>query len=114
MAIHLGRRSYGNVPFSLYPSLLFSNSEVGVWYDTSDLSTLFQDSAGINPVTAVGQSVALIRDKSGNNKDALLTNATLRRTRDGSVLHSVHKWRRFDHQFWHCIGCGMFCGVFAA
>lgn len=36
----------------------------GVWYDPSDLSTLFQDSAGATPVTAAGQPVGLILDKS--------------------------------------------------
>lgn len=43
---------------------LFSAGEQGVWYDPSDLSTLFQDSAGTIPVTAVGQPVGLILDKS--------------------------------------------------
>lgn len=46
------------------PSSLFANSEVGVWYDPSDLSTMFQDSAGTVPVTADGQPVGLILDKS--------------------------------------------------
>lgn len=36
----------------------------GVWYDPSDLSTLFQDAAGTIPVTAAGQPVGLILDKS--------------------------------------------------
>lgn len=36
------------------------------WYDPSDLSTLWQDTAGTVPVTASGQSVARIDDKSGN------------------------------------------------
>jgi len=37
---------------------------VGAWYDGSDLSTLFQDTAGITPVTTAGQSNALALDKS--------------------------------------------------
>lgn len=41
----------------------FSNGEQGVWYDPSDLSTLFQDSAGTTPVTAVEQPVGLMLDK---------------------------------------------------
>ena len=45
-------------------SSLFSNGEQGVWYDPSDFSTLFQDSAGTTPVTAVGQPVGLMLDKS--------------------------------------------------
>jgi hypothetical protein len=36
----------------------------GAWYDPSDLTTLFQDSAGTTPVTAVEQPVGLILDKS--------------------------------------------------
>jgi hypothetical protein len=38
---------------------------LGSWYDASDLSTLFQDVAGTIPVTTPGQSIALMRDKSG-------------------------------------------------
>lgn len=45
------------------PSALFASSEVGVWYDPSDLSTMFQESTGITPA-AVGQPVGLLLDKS--------------------------------------------------
>ena len=43
---------------------LFSNGEPGFWLDPSDLSTMYQDSAGTTPVTAVEQPVGLILDKS--------------------------------------------------
>jgi hypothetical protein len=43
---------------------LFASGEEGAWYDPSDFSTMFQDSAGATPVTAVGQPVGLILDKS--------------------------------------------------
>lgn len=46
------------------PLDLFAASEVGVWYDPSDFSTMYQDSAGTTPVTAVGDPVGLILDKS--------------------------------------------------
>ncbi len=46
------------------PDALFINNEQGVWYDPSDFSTLFQDSAGTTPVTAVEQPVGLMLDKS--------------------------------------------------
>jgi hypothetical protein len=46
------------------PAVLFANNEPGVWYDPSDLSTLFQDPAGTTPVTTPGQTVALMLDKS--------------------------------------------------
>jgi hypothetical protein len=43
---------------------LFAAGEQGAWYyDLSDFSTLFQDSAGTTPVTAVGQPVGLMLDK---------------------------------------------------
>lgn len=45
---------------------LFGAGEKGLFYDLSDFSTLFQDIAGTIPVTAVGQFVGKILDKSGN------------------------------------------------
>lgn len=46
------------------PLALFSGGASGVWYDPSDYATLFQDSAGTTPVTAVEQPVGLMLDKS--------------------------------------------------
>lgn len=43
---------------------LFAYNETGVWYDPSDISTLFQDSVGLVPVTLPGQPVGLVLDKS--------------------------------------------------
>lgn len=43
---------------------LFTPATPGVWYDPSDLSTLFQDAAGVTPVTGVEQPVGLMLDKS--------------------------------------------------
>jgi len=42
---------------------LFANNQQGAWYDPSDFSTLFQDSAGVTPITAVEQPVGLMLDK---------------------------------------------------
>jgi len=50
---------------------LFVGGEEGVWYDPSDMSTLFQDSAGTTPVTSNGDPVGLILDKSGNGNNAI-------------------------------------------
>jgi hypothetical protein len=50
--------------------LMFSAGEQGVWYDPSDFSTMFQDSAGTTPVTAVEQPVGKILDKSGRGNHA--------------------------------------------
>ena len=62
------------------PSDLFAASEKGVWYDPGDITTLFQDVAGTIPVTASGQTVALMKDKSGNGADATQSDATKRPT----------------------------------
>ena len=50
------------IPFT--PRKLFSTGAEGVWYDPSDLSTLFQDATGTKPVTANGDPVGLMLDKS--------------------------------------------------
>ena len=55
------------------PANLFAAGENGAWYDPSDLSTMFQDAAGTIPVTAPGQPVGLIKDKSGRGNHASQT-----------------------------------------
>ena len=57
---------------------LFANNEVGFAYDPNDLSTLYQDAAGTIPVTAAGQPVGLIKDKSGRNNHAYQTTSASR------------------------------------
>ncbi len=47
------------------PLTLFAASEKGGWYDPSDLSSMFQDSAGTTPAV-VDSPVGRINDKSGN------------------------------------------------
>ena len=46
------------------PAELFASGEQGTWYDPSDFSSMYQDSAGTMPVTAVEQPVGLMLDKS--------------------------------------------------
>lgn len=48
------------------PATLFAAGEKGAWYDPSDMATMFQDAAGTIAVTAAGQPVGKILDKSGN------------------------------------------------
>lgn len=62
-------RSKTGDPFS--PVGLFVSGAQGAWYDPSDFSTLFQDSAGSTPVTAVEQPVGLMLDRSGRGNHAL-------------------------------------------
>ena len=57
---------------------LFASGEQGAWYDPSDLSTMFQDSAGTTPVTAAGQPVGKILDKSGRGNHASQATAAAR------------------------------------
>lgn len=58
------------------PNSLFALAEPGAWYDPSDLTTLFQDNLGVTPVTAPGQTVGLLLDKS---KNGVGTNGSSRR-----------------------------------
>lgn len=80
--------------FGLEPvTSLFINNEVGVWYDPSDLNTLWQDTAGTIPVTTSGQMVARIDDKSGNGYHAT------QETEDSRPLYQTDgllHWLEFD------------------
>lgn len=72
---------------------IFAGGKQGIWLDPSDLSTMFKDSAGTQPVTANGDPVGLIRDKSGNGNHATQTVSASRPTyRTDGVLH----WLDFD------------------
>lgn len=59
---------------------LFAAGEIGLWFEPNDIKTLFQDTAGTTPITAPGQTVALMRDKSGNGKHATQATAAQRPT----------------------------------
>ncbi len=56
------------------PLDIFAGGQGGAWYDPSDLSHMWQDTAGTVAVTTDGQSVLRIDDKSGNGLH--LTQAT--------------------------------------
>ena len=58
------------------PTLL--SPALSVWYDITDLSTLWQDTAATVPVTISGETVARIDDKSGNLHNALQATSSLR------------------------------------
>lgn len=56
--------SFFKPTFSEIIEKLFKNGEQGFFYDPNDLSTMYQDAAGTIPVTAAGQPVELVLDKS--------------------------------------------------
>jgi len=62
------------------PASLFAGGIAGAWYGPSDLSTLFQDSAGTTPVTTAGQPVGRMLDNSGRANHAVQATAAARPT----------------------------------
>lgn len=55
-------------------------SDAMIVYDLSDVSSIFQDAAGTTPVTAAGQSVGLVLDRSGRSYHASTIIASNRAT----------------------------------
>lgn len=53
------------------PADLFTGTELGGFWDMSQASSLWQDTAATTPVTATGQSVARVDDLSGNGNHLL-------------------------------------------
>ena len=49
---------------------LFAAGEIGMWCDITKAPNLFQDSAGVVPVTSLGQPVGFVTDLSGNGNHA--------------------------------------------
>lgn len=88
------------------PAALFAGGEEGGWYDPSDLSTLWQDSAGTTP-SAVDSPVGKLDDKSGNGNH--LTQATASACpilrSDGSLF-----WLEFDgvDDYLWCVGAELY------
>lgn len=82
--------------FSWTPALWFLASEQGVWYDPSDMATMFTDSAGTTPVTAVEQPVGKILDKSGRGNH--VTQAT---TAQKPVLSARTNLLTYTEDFTH-------------
>lgn len=75
------------------PLTLFAQGQQGAWYDPSDLATLFQDAAGTIPVTADGDPVGLMLDKSGNGHHASQSTTAAKPVyRTDGMLH----WLEFD------------------
>lgn len=105
---HVLRSIVGRPPNARKPSFsplsLFANGEQGAWYDPSDTTTLFQDSAGTIPVTASGQPVGLMLDKSGRGHHATQPTAGSRpiyRRGDSRGVVNLLTWSEaFDNAAW--------------
>lgn len=89
--------------YYLTRTYLFALGQQGVWYDPSNLSTLFQDSAGTVPVTAMEQPVGRMLDLSLNGNHAFQATTTKR----GVVSRRVNlltKTEQFDDAVWVKVG----------
>ena len=84
---------------SYNPSSLFAAGEQGVWYDPSDYTTMFQDSAGTTPVTAVEQPVGKILDKSGRGNHATQA-ISFNRPILSARYNLLTKTEQFDDAYW--------------
>jgi hypothetical protein len=77
------------------PATLFANSEEGFWFEISDLSTVWEDSAGTIPASVDGP-VGRITDKSGRGRHATQgTTANKPTLRSGGGLYWL-EWDGFD------------------
>lgn len=92
------------------PAQLFTGSINGVWYDPSDLSTLFQDAAGTIPVTAVEQPVGLMLDKSGRGNHAFQT-ASANRPVLSARVNLLTKTEKFGDAAWSAVGTSVVSDV---
>lgn len=72
---------------------LFSNGQQGVLYEPWDKTSLWQDEARTVPVTANGDPVRVMLDKSGNGNHAVAPNSSSRAIyQTDGILH----WLKFD------------------
>lgn len=94
----------GRLLASASPAALFANGEQGLWYDPSDISTLFQDSVGITPVTTPGQQAGKILDKSGRGNHATQATSTKRPIYGiNPIVGTRNRYtytEQFDNAFW--------------
>ncbi len=94
----------------LNPRELFASGEQGMWLDPSDFSTMWQDSAKTTPVTAAGNPVGYISDKSGRGNDAFQTTSasrpTLARIPSSGRRNLLTNTEEFDNAAWQKVKTG--------
>ena len=91
----LRRQGAVEAPYVFSPSELFASGEEGVWYDPSDFTTLYTDTAGTTAITAVEQPVGYMADKSGNGNHAVAANGSTARP----VLRNRYNLLTYSEQF---------------
>jgi hypothetical protein len=89
---------------SFSPASLFAAGEQGGWYDPSDFTTLFQNSNGTTAVTAPGDPVGYIADKSGRGNHRTQSTSgsrpLLARLPDGIRRNILLQTESFDSASW--------------
>lgn len=79
---------------------LFQTGVQGTWFDPSDFSTMFQDAAGTQPVTALGQPVGKILDRSPRGNHATCPGATTSRPTIEARVNRLTKSESFTESPW--------------
>jgi len=85
-------------------ALLFAAGEQGCWFDASDMATMWQDSAGTTPVTAVEQPVGRWTDKSGRSVVGTQATAAARPIFSARKNH-IQASENFADAYWTKTGC---------
>lgn len=108
LATGLTSRPGAPAPPAFTPASLFAAGEQGVWYDPSDLTTMFEDSAGTTPVHIPGNGTAdspvgKILDKSGRGNHATQSTSTARPTLSAKYNLFLYS-EQFDNSYWYQTG----------
>lgn len=86
------------------PAGLFATGAQGAWYDPSDSTTLFSDTAGTTPSPTPGAGalsvVGKMLDKSGNGNHAISYNTTTARPELSARVNLLTFSEQFDNAAW--------------
>lgn len=96
LQVQKGRGSGGGPVPPFNPAQLYSGGQQGTWYDQSDFTTGFQDSAGTIPQTVVEQPTGRRSDKSGRGNHGLQVTAAARPVVSARVNLLVTSNRFYD------------------
>lgn len=104
LPIGLGSVAGFGVAPEFSPADLFLGGVNGAWYDPSDSSTLFSDTAGTTPCAAPGAGAQVVvgrmLDKSGNANHAQAYNSTTARPELSARVNLLTYSEQFDNAAW--------------